>query len=191
MCDVWLLALWVWSIDCWLGALERKRWWLYLLSSVLAAAAALTKYFGLSLVPLLFVYTLVNDRRFKFRRLCFFSFPLSSSCGMKRSRKRKYGIGLFSNAVLYPWTQHSRPGSDFSAIAYRAIIYWRWSVSCLFFALLFNRRTLLFGAAIFVLFLPIFYFAFATGFDSKSTILAVTTEGDYLRPPVSESWRSR
>src|SRR5213592_4224630 len=54
MCDVWLLALWVWSVHCWLRGLEeRHSYWLLLLASLLAAAAALTKYFGVSLVPLL------------------------------------------------------------------------------------------------------------------------------------------
>jgi 4-amino-4-deoxy-L-arabinose transferase-like glycosyltransferase len=47
MCDVWLLALWVWSVDCWLRGLEeRHSYWLLLLASLLVAAAALTKYFG-------------------------------------------------------------------------------------------------------------------------------------------------
>src|SRR6476660_6181476 len=53
MCDVWLLALWVWSVESWLRGLERHSYRFLLLASVLAAAAALTKYFGASLVPLL------------------------------------------------------------------------------------------------------------------------------------------
>src|SRR5438105_7708449 len=69
MCDVWLLALWVWSVDCWLRGLERDSYWLLLLASLLAAAAALTKYFGVSLVPLLAVYTLVREGRVTYRLL--------------------------------------------------------------------------------------------------------------------------
>src|SRR5205814_2387290 len=34
MCDVWLLALWVWSIECWLRGLERNTSWLLLLSAI-------------------------------------------------------------------------------------------------------------------------------------------------------------
>src|SRR5438105_12311858 len=66
MCDVWLLALWIWSIHCWLRGLERHSYWLLLLASLLAAAAALTKYIGVSLFPLLAVYTLVRERRFTY-----------------------------------------------------------------------------------------------------------------------------
>ena len=178
MSDVWLLALWVWSIDCWLGALERNVWWLYAVSSVLAAAAALTKYFGLSLVPLLFVFTLVHDRRFAFR-LLFLLIPLFVIAWYEAITKAKYGVGLFSNAVFYPWTQSSRPGKHFFKPLLTGLSFTGGGLlSCLFFAPVFKRRTLLFaGAAIFVVFLPIFYFVFASGFSSKLAIIAVTTEG--------------
>ena len=178
MSDVWLLALWVWSIDCWLGALERNVWWLYAVSSVLAAAAALTKYFGLSLVPLLFVFTLVHDRRFAFR-LLFLLIPLFVIAWYEAITKAKYGHGLFSNAVFYPWTQSSHPGKHFFKPLLTGLSFAGGGLlSCLFFAPVFKRRTLLFaGAAIFVVFLPIFYFVFASGFSSKLAIIAVTTEG--------------
>ena len=178
MCDVWLLALWVWSIECWLGALERNAWWLFAVSSLLAAAAALTKYFGLSLVPLLFVFTLVHDRRLTLR-LLFLLIPLVAMAWFEASTKAKYGHGLFSNAVLYPWTQSSHPGKHFFKPILTGLSFTGGCLlSCLFFVPLFRRRILLFGLlAIFVVFLPIFYFAFASEFSSKSAIAAVTTEG--------------
>src|SRR4051812_47834142 len=64
MCDVMMLALWLWSLYSWLRGLEqRKHHWLAL-AALLAAASALTKYFGIALVPLLAFYTLVKRRRF-------------------------------------------------------------------------------------------------------------------------------
>src|SRR5947207_13437633 len=75
MCDVWLLALWVWSVNYWLRGLELTNSWLLLLASLLVAAAALTKYFGASLVPLLAVYTLVQGRRLT-SRLLFLLIPV-------------------------------------------------------------------------------------------------------------------
>src|SRR5437773_4125494 len=60
MCDVWLLALWVWSVHCWLRGLERHNYWLLLLASLLAPAAALTTYFVVSLVTLLAVYSIIQ-----------------------------------------------------------------------------------------------------------------------------------
>jgi 4-amino-4-deoxy-L-arabinose transferase-like glycosyltransferase len=178
MCDVWLLALWVWSITCWLGALEHDRWSLYLLSAVLAAAAALTKYFGLSLVPLLFIFALVHDRRFTFR-LLFLLIPLLAIAWYDAMTKAKYGQALFSNAVLYPWTLDSRPGKHFFKPLLTGLSFsGGCMVSCLFFASVFRRRIVLFvGAAIFVAFLPLFYFVFASAFSSHWSIVAVTIEG--------------
>ena len=102
MCDVWLLALWVWSVESWLRGLERHSYRFLLLASVLTAAAALTKYFGASLVPLLAAYTLVRDRRFTYR-LLFLLIPVMVIIMYEVMTKAKYGEGLFSNAMIYPW----------------------------------------------------------------------------------------
>src|SRR5207253_10583948 len=107
MCDVWLLALWVWSVDCWLRGLERHSYRLLLLASLLAAAAALTKYFGLSLIPLLAVYTLVRERRLT-SRLLFLLIPVATILIYEAMTKAKYGQGLFSNAMVYPWQEAAK-----------------------------------------------------------------------------------
>jgi 4-amino-4-deoxy-L-arabinose transferase-like glycosyltransferase len=178
MCDVWLLALWMWSITCWLLALERNAWWLYLISSVLAAAAALTKYFGLSLVPLLLVFTLVRDRRFTFRLLILL-IPLFVIAWLEVITRAKYEHGIFSNAVLYPWTQSPRPERHFFKPLLTGLSFTGGCLlSGLFFLPMFKRRTLLFaGAILFAVFLPLFYLAFASGFSSESIIIALLTQG--------------
>src|SRR5439155_9704265 len=57
MCDVTLLAFYVWSIELWIRGLDQKRWWLLALAMLFVSAAVLTKYFGITLLPLLAVYT--------------------------------------------------------------------------------------------------------------------------------------
>src|SRR5207248_3178279 len=64
MCDVMMLALWIWALEFWLKGLDRGQWWRFLVSAALISAAALTKYFGIVLVALLAVYTLGRGRRF-------------------------------------------------------------------------------------------------------------------------------
>ena len=103
MCDVWLLALWVWSIECWLAGLGRNDWRLLAVSAVLAAAATLTKYFGISLVALLTVYTLVRERRCT-PRLLFLLLPIFALTAYEVMTKAKYGVGLFGAATVYSWT---------------------------------------------------------------------------------------
>jgi len=108
MCDVWLLALWVWSIECWMHALERDSARLLFLASILAAAAALTKYFGVALVPLLAVYTLVRERRVT-HQVLYLLIPILVIASYELITKAKYGQGLFSNAMLVSWNENAKP----------------------------------------------------------------------------------
>jgi 4-amino-4-deoxy-L-arabinose transferase-like glycosyltransferase len=108
MCDVWLLALWVWSIECWMRALERNSARLLFLASILAAAAALTKYFGVALVPLLVVYTLVRERRVT-HRILYLLIPILVIASYEVITKAKYGQGLFSNAMVVSWNENAKP----------------------------------------------------------------------------------
>jgi 4-amino-4-deoxy-L-arabinose transferase-like glycosyltransferase len=112
MCDVWLLALWVWSIECWMRALERNSAQLLFLASVLAAAAALTKYFGVALVPLLAVYTLVRERRVT-HRILYLLIPILMIASYEVITKAKYGHGLFSNAMVVSWNENAKPERHF------------------------------------------------------------------------------
>ncbi|MGB9156043.1 MAG: glycosyltransferase family 39 protein [Chthoniobacterales bacterium] len=112
MCDVWLLALWVGSIECWMRALERNSAQLLFLASVLAAAAALTKYFGVALVPLLAVYTLVGERRVT-HRILYFLIPILVIASYEVITKATYGQGLFSNAMLVSWNENAKPEQYF------------------------------------------------------------------------------
>jgi len=98
MCDLMLLALWLWSIECWIAGLDRQKWWLLALSGLLATGAALTKYFGISIVPLLAAYTLARDRSLS-GNLAWLLIPVAAVVAFELSTKWYYGIGLFSDAV--------------------------------------------------------------------------------------------
>ncbi len=63
MADVQMLALYTGAIVCWMYGLDRKHRDLLMASGLLAAAAFMTKYFGATLLPLLFVYGLLRERR--------------------------------------------------------------------------------------------------------------------------------
>jgi 4-amino-4-deoxy-L-arabinose transferase-like glycosyltransferase len=112
MCDVWLVALWAWSIECWMRALERNSAWLLFLASILVAAAALTKYFGIAMVPLLAVYTLVCERRLT-HRILYLLIPILVIASYEVITKAKYGEGLFSTAMLVSWNENAKPEQHF------------------------------------------------------------------------------
>ena len=100
MCDMLLLACWVWSIELWLAGLEQKQAGPLALSAVFATAAVLTKYFGIALVPLLAVYTVIRDRRLS-PRLAFLLLPVAATVAYEIGTKAQYGHGLFAEATLF------------------------------------------------------------------------------------------
>ena len=99
MCDLMLLALWLWSIECWIAGLDRQQWSLLAISAILASAAALTKYFGISVVPLLAVYTLVRDRRLA-GRIILLAIPVVVIAAFEIWSRIHYGTGLFIDAAV-------------------------------------------------------------------------------------------
>ena len=113
MCDVMLLAFWLWSIEFWITGLERKSWQILAVSASLAAAAALTKYFGISLVPLLAAYAIICDRRAA-RYLTLLGIPITMLLAFEVVTKSKYGTGLFSGAVSLARTTASYWESGFA-----------------------------------------------------------------------------
>ena len=62
MADVPMLCLYVWAIEVWCRGLDTKRHAWFAFAAVLTALCTLSKYFGLTLLPLLMVYTLAQDR---------------------------------------------------------------------------------------------------------------------------------
>jgi 4-amino-4-deoxy-L-arabinose transferase-like glycosyltransferase len=177
MCDVWLLALWVWSVNYWLRGLELHNYWLLLLASLLLAAAALTKYFGASLVPLLAFYTLVQDRRLT-SRLLFLLIPVAVIGIYEVMTKAKYGQGLFSSAMIYPWEATAKAEKQLSGQFLTGLSF---TGGCLFSALFYapflkSRKVIISGIAIFLALLPLFYLGIARGLTWR-TGATVTAEG--------------
>ena len=119
MCDTMMLALWVLAVVFWVEGLDEPDKPLYLaISSLLIAACALTKYFGLSLIPLLLVYSLVRKRRLG-SWAGFLLIPLFVMGGYEVWTRALYGRGLLSAPSLHrhgPWSRSGatlqvRPGS--------------------------------------------------------------------------------
>ena len=196
MCDVWLLALWVWSIECWMRALERNSARLLFLASILAAAAALTKYFGVALIPLLGLYTLVRERRGT-HRLLYLLIPILVIASYEVITKAKYGQGLFSNAMLVSWNENAKSEQHFFQQLFIGLSF---AGGCLFSVLFYaplvrlqnsfrqaespatesgrtpDFRILVIGFALFVVLVPLFYF----GAARTALPLGIAIEGALL-----------
>ncbi len=102
MADLPLCCLWVWSVYLYMkGELEGsvgKR----CLAALLLGAAVLVKYNALALVPLLFTYSLLKQRRL--RSLLPLLFPLLVALGYHLTTTALYGHSLLFQAMSYSWS---------------------------------------------------------------------------------------
>lgn len=112
MCDTTMLCFWIWAIALWrkgvdcaqpnsIATAECSRFNRWLASaSLLVAAAALTKYFAMSLVPLLVLYTIIRERKLRWK-LAWMLVPIAVLAGYQVWTSQQYGRGLLSDAAVY------------------------------------------------------------------------------------------
>ena len=138
MCDVPMLAFWVWAVVLWVDGIKQNSPGRLAAAALLIALAALTKYFGLCLIPLLAAYSLINQRRLG-RWTVYLLIPLAVFGVYQLVTWMLYGHGLISLAAgtRVPGAhQFSRMATGLTALTFTG--------GCLagvfFFAPLFWRR---------------------------------------------------
>ncbi|HEX6852309.1 MAG TPA: glycosyltransferase family 39 protein [Candidatus Polarisedimenticolaceae bacterium] len=144
MGDMMLLASWVWAIALWIEGLRLGNATRLGFAALLVAAAALTKYFGISLVPLLFVVSWMETGRLG-RWTAILLLPVAALVGYQALTESLYGTGLLGNAAAY--------ASDFrvgGGLLSKAITGLAFSGGCIVLLLtaaplLWGKRALLFG----------------------------------------------
>jgi 4-amino-4-deoxy-L-arabinose transferase-like glycosyltransferase len=122
MCDTLLLAFWVWAIVLWTDGLERASSRRLAGSAVLIALAALTKYFGICLVPLLLVYSLVQRRRLGVW-LVWFLIPIAALGAYHWTGRALYGKGLVSDASTYAVTARADSWASLLSTSLEALAF--------------------------------------------------------------------
>jgi len=101
MSDTPMLCLWVWSIVFFDRGLREGRTAPLLVGGLSIAAAALTKYFAISLLPLLAVYAWLRLRRGG-PWVASLLAPVALLGAYEYATWQRYGTGLLSSAMLYP-----------------------------------------------------------------------------------------
>ncbi len=122
MCDVLLLALWVWSIVFWVEGLANGQSGKVVLAGVLVALAILTKYFGVALLPLLAAYGLVQRRQAGVW-LAALLIPVAVLAAYQWLTHALYGHALFSAAAGFSNASHSSFGFSKLAAALIALSF--------------------------------------------------------------------
>jgi 4-amino-4-deoxy-L-arabinose transferase-like glycosyltransferase len=100
MCDISMLCLWMWAVYYWLQALDTGRFGQFLAAGMLIAAAALTKYFAITLVPLLALIAL-RRRRYPYECTLALLLPIIALVLFDVYTTMKYDQGLVRDVLPY------------------------------------------------------------------------------------------
>jgi hypothetical protein len=100
MCDTAMLCAWVWSLVLWTRGIDERAPLLAALGALLVAVAALTKYFGVALLPLLALYGMLRQPRF-WRWAPWLLLPLGILAAYQLGTRQMYGRGLLLDAAGY------------------------------------------------------------------------------------------
>jgi 4-amino-4-deoxy-L-arabinose transferase-like glycosyltransferase len=98
MCDVLMLAFWVWAVVLWVEGMERENFRKLCGAGLLIALASLTKYYGVCLIPLLVAYSPVEKRRLGRWAACLL-IPLAALCAYQWLTRELYGQAMLSKAI--------------------------------------------------------------------------------------------
>jgi len=100
MCDVMMLALFLWAYALWLEGTETGSHARLLAAVLLAALAALTKYFAIALIPLFGLTSLLAGPS-RWRDALFLPIPIVILGLYELGTLQLYGRGLISDAIGY------------------------------------------------------------------------------------------
>jgi 4-amino-4-deoxy-L-arabinose transferase-like glycosyltransferase len=106
MCDVPMLAFWMMAILLWRWGLNEEKPWYLAGSGVLMGACALTKYFGVCVIPLLLLYSL--GKRKSYRAWAYYLLiPVAMLGGYQGWTSSLYERGLLFDAAAYTSQFHT------------------------------------------------------------------------------------
>jgi 4-amino-4-deoxy-L-arabinose transferase-like glycosyltransferase len=136
MCDVTMLALWLFALCLWIDGDERDDPWRLLASAGLVSAAVLTKYFAMSLIPLLAAFALLRRNR-PWRRLAYLAIPVAVLVAYQVWTRGLYGRGLLLDAAEFA-TGQGRKGQGFRSA--QGLVGLAFTGGCLLPAVLYAPR---------------------------------------------------
>ena len=143
MCDMLMLAFWVWAVIFWVEGMERDDFGFLALSGLLIAMAALTKYYGISLVPLLLAHGGFRQRS-PGRWMVYLLIPLAALYVYQVAAIALYGHNVLLRAVQFTAFVKSHFGYSRITAALNALTFTGGCVAAaaFFTPLLWRRRVL-------------------------------------------------
>ena len=111
MSDVLMLCGWVWSLHAWIRGVKERAPLLLALAVTGATATALTKYFGIALLPLFALYGILRDRQ-AWRWAPWLLVPVAALVAYQVGTDHLYGRGLLLDASSYAAAVRTRTQWD-------------------------------------------------------------------------------
>ena len=167
MVDITMLSLWVWSIVFWIKGIARQHISMLIIAGLLITLAALTKYIAISLIPLLFTYTLIVEKKFT-KNTAFLVIPIFLITLFFWIMSMKYGQNFLSN--IFGFSVEAR--TEVSRSIFDNIVVGIIFVGgCLLFPLfyfhhLFNKKEALWLLGLFFVLLSAFFVTGKVGYTS-------------------------
>jgi 4-amino-4-deoxy-L-arabinose transferase-like glycosyltransferase len=116
MCDVPMLAFWIWAVVLWVTGIEKNNFFHLIAASILIALSALTKYYGMCLIPLLFIYTVIKKRGLGWWMI-YLLVPVAVLGWYQYATYTLYGRGLLLDATEYATRKRAEFGAaNFSKV---------------------------------------------------------------------------
>lgn len=100
MCDITMVCFWMWAVYFWLQGLDTGRLGQFLAAGALISAAALTKYFAITLVPLLLLVAL-RRRRHPYECALALFMPIFALLLFDVYTLLKYDLGSVQDVLIY------------------------------------------------------------------------------------------
>ncbi|MGA1826321.1 MAG: ArnT family glycosyltransferase [bacterium] len=154
MCDIMMLTFWIWALFLWMHGLEKNNHYFLFGSGILIAICSLTKYFGISLIPLLFVYSLLKRKRIGMWALLLVV-PIVILVGYQWFTHILYGRGLLLDAASYSTTMRSRNGLELFSKGFTGLAFAGGSIiiALFYFPVLWPRKSFIVWGVLTVLFI--------------------------------------
>jgi 4-amino-4-deoxy-L-arabinose transferase-like glycosyltransferase len=100
MCDVTMLALWIWAVVFWTEGIAQEKAAKLVAATILVALAEMTKYYGACLLPLLAIHGLISRRPLR-QWGAYLTIPVAVLCAYQYATRVLYGRGLLYRAADY------------------------------------------------------------------------------------------
>jgi hypothetical protein len=122
MCDILMLAFWTWAIYFWMRGIKKDCNTDLAIASILIAVCSLTKYFGMSLIPLLIAYSLMEKRKMG-QWVLFMLIPVLVLSAYQWATFILYGKGLLIDAASYATAARTNLGDNFFTMILTGLVF--------------------------------------------------------------------